>query len=105
MSITIGSKTLATAVPADLDQKMIAATGCSTAEYAQILKGRAYTPFQIARGLAPLLAEPMRVGDLAALISESDVRKARLAVAALLAEPTPAAPAVAVTEDAHGHNA
>ena len=89
MPITIGGQSLATTRPADLDEKLVATTGCTAAEHRAILAKNG-TPFQIARALKPMLADDQRsVGDLATAIGAEDkVFAVRLAVVALLAPPS-----------------
>lgn len=87
--ITIGKQKLPTRRPADLDDQLIAATGHNAAETAAHLR-RGGTAFQVARSLAPLLADAPAIGDLSATISEDDLPEWRRQVADLLDQPATA---------------
>jgi alkyl hydroperoxide reductase subunit AhpC len=87
MTITIGERTFAISRPGDFDQQLVEATGCSTAEHAAAL-ARPSTGFQIARVLAPMLADnDLSVGALAELIDASDRDAVRAQAVALLHQP------------------
>ncbi len=87
-TITIGERQLPARRPADLDEQLIVATGCSAAEHAEMLSPTS-TPGQIARLLAPMLTGKDAPGtiELAELIAAADPLAVRTQVLALLAAP------------------
>lgn len=71
MTIQIGDRTFSIRTPKDLDDQLIAATGCNAAEHAAMLGG---TPLasQLAKALHPFLAEDApSVPELAMMIAEA----------------------------------
>lgn len=93
MSITIGERTLATSRPADLEDRLVAATGCTAAEHVAML-GPTCSAYQLARALWPMLCENdvRGVGELATEIAESgDGEAIRRATIALLSATEPEA--------------
>ena len=101
--LTFGDKQLATRIPADLDARLIAATGCSAAEHANMIRQRP-TPFGVARVAALLADPPVAVGELALQLEDLDAgAMVRLAhdVAALIS-PAGAPVAVAQADSSNG---
>lgn len=90
MDIKIGDKALSATRPADLDQRLIDATGCNAAETLEMLSNpaRGATPSMIAMALHPALSEDVSVADLAEQIAAADPVAVREQVIALLKEGT-----------------
>jgi hypothetical protein len=88
VTVTIGERQLPARRPADLDDRLIALTGCTAAEHAAML-GPTATPGQIARVLAPMLTgrDAPGTAELAALIEAGDPLDVRAQVLDLLAAP------------------
>jgi hypothetical protein len=89
--LTIGGRKLPAKRSADLDEKLIALTGCGIAEHVAML-GPTATPGQIARVAAPMLTDEdaPSAPELAALIADADVLDIRAQVLALLGKPVAA---------------
>jgi hypothetical protein len=85
--LTIGERKLPARRSSDLDEKLIALTGCDVAEHVAML-GPTATPGQIARVAASMLTDEDAppAPELATLIRESDVLDIRMQVLALLAQ-------------------
>jgi hypothetical protein len=81
--IRIGPLQLETAVPADLDARLAAMTGCSAAEVKRMLAGPCIAGF-IAKALTPLLADPLARHELTAAIVAVGRDRVRKRVRALL---------------------
>lgn len=93
MNIKIGSRSFAVSRPADLDEQILAATGCSPAEIAAQLRGEPLADI-VARAVLPFLPEPDRppVAELAAGIAAAGTAAIAARVAALYrAKGSPAA--------------
>ncbi|MGY2732812.1 hypothetical protein [Sphingomonas sp. UYP23] len=87
MPITIGEQTLATQRPADLDEKLVEATGCTAAEHAAMIKKGATAPYQIARAVAPLFVQSIDLTDLSVMIGAAEWAQVVTQARSLLAEP------------------
>lgn len=84
--LQIGEQALPVARPADLDDRLVALTGFSAVEHAELLGPRS-TPGQIARVAALMLTgnDPPTIAALATMIAAGDVQGIRLQVLALIA--------------------
>ncbi|WBO23931.1 hypothetical protein [Sphingomonas abietis] len=89
--VTIGTQALDAVRPADLDQRLVATTGCNAAEHLAALTNpaRSPTPLQVATVLAALLVEPRPTSDLVAMIGEDDLSAVREQVIDILKEGVP----------------
>lgn len=83
MTIKIGAKTLAIRTPADLDDRLVAMTGCTADEIRGQLREGGH-PRHVATALYPFLGEDApSVGELASLIANEDMNEVRGNVLAL----------------------
>lgn len=93
MTITIAGKSYPARRPSNLDERLMATTGSSAKEIAEMLKGHPI-PGQVAAALHPFLGDDApSVHELAVAIEEHGTRAVASEVAALLAKAPEAAPA------------
>lgn len=91
----IGDKTYTPARPDDLDDQLVASTGCNAKETADRLNGSPIAG-QVAAALRPFLPKSApSVPELASAITADDLSRIRGEVAELYAAKAPAAPAKA----------
>jgi uncharacterized protein related to proFAR isomerase len=84
MTFQVSERQFATSRPDDLDDRLVATTGCTAAELSEML-GRSGNPLLIARAIQPMLVDDVTVADLAAALSNADLGDAIRQARALLA--------------------
>jgi hypothetical protein len=87
MTITIGERTVETKRPQDLDERLLAKTGCNAIEMQRMLQGSP-TAGLVATALAPFLAgDPPVLAELAVEIAKAGPAAVAVQVATLYAAP------------------